>query len=114
MAQTGAADSQTSNIMQRVTFVRYTAKPDRAAENEALSRAVFAELRATAPEHVVYALFRNGSDFVHLFVNLHGEDSDALTELPTFKAFSKEGPDRWEAPANVTRLSLNLVDSYGL
>ena len=30
--------------MPRITLVRYTAKPDRAQENEALSRAVFKEL----------------------------------------------------------------------
>src|SRR5258708_650556 len=42
--------------MQRVTLVRYAAKPDRAAENETLARAVFAELRAAAPDHVAYAL----------------------------------------------------------
>ena len=38
--------------MQRVTLVRYTTKPDRAAENEALSRAVFAQLRTAPPEGV--------------------------------------------------------------
>jgi hypothetical protein len=52
-----------------VTLVRYTAKPDRADENEALSRAVFKELKAMAPAHVTYALFRNGLEFAHLFVN---------------------------------------------
>ena len=36
--------------MQRVTVVRYTTKPDHTAENEALSRAVFAQLRSAPPE----------------------------------------------------------------
>ena len=76
--------------MQRVTLVRYTAKPDRAAENETLARAVFAELRAASPDHLAYALFRDGQDFVHLFVNTAADDSDALTELPSFKAFAKD------------------------
>jgi len=40
--------------MQRVTLVRYTTKPERAAENEALSRAVFAQLRSAPPEGVAY------------------------------------------------------------
>jgi hypothetical protein len=39
--------------MQRVTLVRYTAKPDRAAENEKLSRAVFAQLRNASSEGIV-------------------------------------------------------------
>jgi hypothetical protein len=37
-----------TKIMQRVTLVRYAAKPDRTAENETLARAVFAELRVAA------------------------------------------------------------------
>jgi len=37
--------------MQRVTLVRYTAKPDRADENETLARAVFADLRTAAPDN---------------------------------------------------------------
>lgn len=68
--------------MQRVTLVRYTAKPDRAEENQALSLAVFSELKITKPEHVAYAVFRDGADFVHLFVNLREDDSAAVTELP--------------------------------
>jgi hypothetical protein len=100
--------------MQRVTFVRYTAKPDRADENEALSRAVFAELKVKSPDHIAYALFRNGLDFVHLFVNTESTDASALTELASFKAFSKDGNARYEAPPEVTRLELQLVASYGL
>ena len=100
--------------MQRVTLVRYAAKPDRADENEALSRAVFAELRATAPEHVTYALFRDGDDFVHLFVNTRTEDASVLTELPSFKAYSKDVGDRCQAPPEVMRLGLHLLESYGL
>ena len=99
--------------MQRVTLVRYTAKPDRAEENERLSKAVFAELKGSRPDHVAYALFRDGPEFLHLFVNLEGDDSAAVTELPTFKAFSKDIAERSEAAPEVTRLSLRLVDSYG-
>ena len=100
--------------MQRVTLVRYAAKPDRAAENEALSRAVFAELRATVPDHLAYALFRDGADFVHLFVNTRADDSNALTELPSFKAYARDVAERCVAPPEVTRLSLRLLESYGL
>jgi hypothetical protein len=100
--------------MQRVTLVRYTAKPDRAEENEALSRAVFAELKATAPEHTVYALFRDGLDFVHLFINTRSDDSDALTELASFKAYAKDVRERCEAPPQPTHLVFELLESYGL
>ena len=100
--------------MQRVTIVRYTAKPDRADENEALSRAVFAELRATRPDAVAYALFRDGADFLHLFINLKADDSEAVTGLPSFQAFSKDAADRYAAAPEVVRLGLELVESYGL
>lgn len=100
--------------MQRVTLVRYTAKPDRAAENEALSRAVFAELKAAAPDHVAYALFRDGAEFVHLFVNTEADDSSAVTELPSFKIYAKDVVERCEAPPEPMRLSLRLLESYGL
>jgi hypothetical protein len=99
--------------MQRVTFVRYTAKPDRAEENEALSRAVFTELHAAKPSGVAYALFRSGNEFVHLFVNLEEDSSDILTERPVFKAFSAGGPERWEAPPEVIRLATDMIASYG-
>jgi hypothetical protein len=100
--------------MQRVTLVRYTAKPDRAAENETLARAVFAELRATAPDNVAYALFRDGVDFVHLFINTQEDDSSPVTELRSFKAFAKDVVGRCEVPPDPMRLSLELLEAYGL
>ena len=100
--------------MQRVVFVRYTVKPDQIAINEKLSRAVFKELRAAAPEHLSYALFRNGADFVHSFVNLRGNDSEALIGLPSFKAFSQDVNARAAGPIEQIRLEVNLLESYGL
>jgi quinol monooxygenase YgiN len=99
--------------MQRVTIVRYATKPGRADENEALSRAVFAELNQKPMQPIAYALMRNGDEFLHLFLNLAQDDADALTELPSFKAFSADGPDRWIAPPEIIRVGMNLVDSYG-
>ena len=109
----GRRRSTRETIMPRVTLVRYTAKPERAPENEILSKAVFAELTAAAPDHIAYALFRDGPEFLHLFVNLKGDDSSPVTELPTFKAFSRDIAERCEASPQTTRLSLPLVASYG-
>jgi hypothetical protein len=109
----GEAAKSGTAIMQRVTLVRYAAKPDRAAENEALSKAVFAELKAAAPANVGYALFRNGLEFVHLFVNLKDDDSSPVTELPSFKAYVKDIVERCEAPPESTRLTLQVLDTYG-
>jgi hypothetical protein len=99
--------------MQRVTIVRYTTKPDHGAENEALSRAVFAQLKSAAPEGVAYALFRNGNEFVHVFLNLRADESAPVTELPTFKAFQEGVVERCEIPPQATRLAVQLVDCYG-
>src|SRR5260370_27503665 len=109
-----APPDERTKLMQRVVLVRYTAKPDRAAENETLARAVFAELRAAAPEHVAYALFRDGVDFVHLFINFQAADSNAVTELATFKAYVKEIGERCEPPPAQTPLRTRLLESYGL
>lgn len=100
--------------MQRVTLVRYTAKPGRADENEALSRAVFDELRTTAPQHVAYLLLRNGDEFVHLFVNARDEDAAVLTELPSFKAYGKSVSERSVEVPVPLRIGAMLLDSYGL
>ena len=94
-------------------MVRYAAKPDQADENEALSLKVFDELKKVQPDHVVYALFRDGVDFVHLFVNLREDDATDLIGLPTFQAFAQGMDARCEAPPETTRLGLNLLASYG-
>jgi len=99
--------------MQRVTLVRYTTKPDRAAENEALSRAVFAQLRSAPPQDVAYALLRDGNEFIHVFLNLKADESAPITELPAFKTFQKDIAERCEVPPQATRLAAELVDSYG-
>ena len=53
--------------MKRV-MVRYKVKPDRAAENEELIRAVYDELAQTKPSGFRYATFQldDGVSFVHL------------------------------------------------
>jgi hypothetical protein len=99
--------------MQRVALVRYAVKPNRADENEKLARAVHAELRATRPD-VTYLLFRDGTDFTHLFVNSHEADSDVLTALPSFKAYMKDFSDRYVAPPEVVRIDARLLEAYGL
>ncbi|MDE3115399.1 MAG: hypothetical protein KGL26_07345 [Pseudomonadota bacterium] len=99
--------------MQRATIVRYTTKPERADENEALSRAVFAELRRKPGQPFAYALLRQGDDFLHLFLNLEADSADSLVELDSFKAFAAGGAKRWTGPAEIGRYSMNLVEAYG-
>ncbi len=99
--------------MQRITMVRYTTKPDHADENEKLARSVFAQLRSSRPDGLAYGLFRDGNEFIHLFVNLKEDAAAPLTELSTFKTFSEGISERCEVQPNPTRLAVQLVESYG-
>jgi hypothetical protein len=56
--------------MRRVFMVRYKVKPDQAANNEQLIRAVFEELQITQPDGIRYSTFRldDGVTFVNLVV----------------------------------------------
>lgn len=101
--------------MQRLTIVRYKVKPEFVAENEQLSHAVFDRVRRDRPEGIDYSLFKeaDGQSFVHVFRNQREDDSDILTELPEFKAFSADMNARCESSPEITRLSVDAVDSYG-
>jgi len=101
--------------MPRVTIVRYKVKPEAIDENENLSHAVFDRVRRDQPEGIAYGLFRedDGQSFVHVFVNLLGDTSDAVTGSPEFDAFQAEISARCIIPPNVTRLNVTAVDSYG-
>jgi hypothetical protein len=101
--------------MQRVTIVRYKVKPESVAENEALSRAVFDRVRRDQPQGVSYGLFReaDGQSFIHVFVNVLEDNSDAVTGLPEFDAFQADISARCLIAPQVTREAASLVDSYG-
>mgnify|MGYP001218956108 CR=1 FL=1 len=86
-------------------LIRYTTKPEHAAQNEELIRAVYEQLRQDRPEGLRYAAFRlsDGVTFLHLVQN---EDNDKPSPLLAVKAFGEfqeglaerraEGPSRDE------------------
>jgi hypothetical protein len=95
------------------TMVRYTVKPDRAEDNEALVREVYAELREKAPEGLQYATFvlGDGVSFVH--VARYDENSDGnlvLTEMAAFKMFQSGLGERTDVAPAAT--PLREVGSY--
>ena len=97
--------------MRRV-MVRYKVKPDRAAENEALVRAVYEELARTQPAGLHYATFalEDGVSFAHLST-LDGEDGrNPLTEVEAFARFQEGIGDRCEEGPVVVQL--REVGSY--
>jgi hypothetical protein len=58
-------------------------------------------------------VFRDGADFVHVFLNLAADDAVVLTGTPAFQAFAKGVPERTLAPPDQILISAELVDSYG-
>ena len=75
--------------MRRV-MVRYKVKPERAAENEELVRAVYDELQRTAPDGLRYATFRleDGVSFVHVSPRPRTA-RNPLTEVEAFARFQE-------------------------
>ena len=95
--------------MRRV-MVRYKVKPDRAAENEALVRAVYEELAASEPPGLRYATYRleDGVTFVHL-ATVEG-DRNPLSEVEAFARFQADIRDRCDEPPVATEAQ--TIGSY--
>ena len=90
------------------TIVRYRVKPDRVAENEALVRAVYAELHDTRPDGIAYATYKlaDGVTFVHIArSDLPDGSSAPLTELAAFQEFTRDVRDRCDEPPIVLEAS---------
>jgi hypothetical protein len=97
----------------RQLVIRYRVKPDQGERNAELIRAVFDELRASAPEGFHYATFQvdDGRTFVH-FVTETDPEHSPLPELPAFQRFSAGVRERCEEPPVTTEL--RQIDSYRL
>jgi hypothetical protein len=97
--------------MRRV-MVQYTVKPDRAAENEELVRAVFDELERTRPDGLRYATFQlpDGAGFLHLAETEEGRDP--LSRVQAVQHFRRGIADRCEEAPVATEL--RLIGSYRL
>ena len=92
-------------------MVRYTTTEAHAETNEAMIRAVFAELRARLPKGIRYDSYRVGAGptFVHI-ASLDVPGDNPLTALPSFAAFQERLKDRCVEPPVVSDLS--PVGSY--
>ncbi|HEY0364261.1 MAG TPA: hypothetical protein VGC83_18430 [Solirubrobacteraceae bacterium] len=90
----------------RQVMVRYTVKPDRVEENEALVRAVYDELHRTAPPGLRYATFRlaDGVSFVHLSATETDDGRNPLVDLQAFARFQEAIGERCDQPPVVTEL----------
>ena len=90
--------------MRRV-MVRYTVKPDQAARNEELVRAVYDELQRRQPDGLGYATFRldDGVTFVHIAAV--DAERNPLSDLPAFKDFLEGIADRCDDPPATAELT---------
>jgi hypothetical protein len=88
------------------TIVRYKVKPDRAAENVELVRAVYDELERTQPAGLRYATFQldDGLTFIHVAVNETDSPRSPLNEVAAFQEFAREIADRCEEEPRATEV----------
>ena len=82
----------------KAIVVRYQVKPDRAAENQQLIEAVFADLDEREPEGFTYKVFRleDGVSFLHVVIEHDVDEPDSLQAVPAFQAFVAGIADRCE------------------
>jgi hypothetical protein len=83
----------------RQTIIRYTVKPERAAENEAYVSKVFEALARVRPADLRYTTLKleDGVSFVHI-VSYESADEMSLKNLDEFKEFSAHVRDRCVEP----------------
>lgn len=95
------------------SMVRYKVRPERAEENAALVRAVYAQLAQEQPAGLRYATFRlpDGVSFMHVVIETD-QPGRILGEFDAFKAFSANIEERCDEPPVVTEIT--LVGSYGV
>ena len=88
----------------RQVMVRYKVKPDRAAENEELVRAVYEELHRTQPDGLRYATFKldDGVGFVQVSQSEDGRNP--LSDVEAFARFQEGIGDRCEEGPVVAQL----------
>jgi len=88
-----------SNVM-----VRYQVKPERAAENERLVRAVYDELVRAAPDGFRYAtvVLDDGVSFVHIASITTDDGHNPLRDITAFAEFQSEVGARCEQAPSAT------------
>ena len=88
----------------KTIVVRYQVKPERAAENQTLIEAVFADLEEREPRGFTYKVFRleDAVSFIHVVIEHDVDDPESLQDVPAFQAFVADIADRCDvAPVAV-------------
>jgi hypothetical protein len=98
----------------RCVMVRYKVKEGRAAENEALVRAVYEELHETDPDGLRYATFKLPDElsFVHVAAVDTEDGKNPLADVKAFARFQENIAERLEEGPET--IQLTEVGSFGL
>jgi hypothetical protein len=96
----------------KATVVRYQTRPERAAENQQLIEAVFADLEDLEPEGFTYKVFRleDGVSFIHVVIEHDLENPESLAAVPAFQRFVASIDERCETPPVAT--GATIVGGY--
>jgi protein-tyrosine phosphatase len=96
----------------KTTVVRYEARPERAALNQELIEAVFAELEDLEPEGFTYKVFRleDGVSFIHVVIEHDVEHPESLAAVPAFQRFVAGIDERCQTPPVAT--GATIVGGY--
>jgi hypothetical protein len=94
-------------------IIRYKVKPDQAALNTELVRAVYDELQEANPDGFHYATFQldDGRTFIHVVAQENGR-SDPLPELEAFQRFRADVRERCEEGPIASKAT--TVGTFGL
>lgn len=92
-------------------IVQYEVKPEHADNNEALVRAVYAELQDMQPDHFHYATFvaEDGVSFTHVASRDDGSPNP-LAECSAFAEFQRDIASRCASPPSAR--TMREVGSY--
>src|SRR5258705_12126156 len=95
------------------SMVRYKVQADRADENVALVKAVYAQLAEAQPEGLHYATFRlpDGVSFMHIVIE-SDQPGRVLNEIAAFRAFTADIEARCDEPP--VAMEITLVGSYAV
>lgn len=98
---------------RKTILVRYRAKPECAADNEAMVRRVFEALAQSGPPGVHYRVWRegDGNTFVHMSTRPADAQGNPLLQVDAFRAFVSSIKERCEDPP--AELVLRLLGEYG-
>jgi hypothetical protein len=103
------ADQDEEDTMTRL--ISYKTKPEQAAGNAELVKAVFAELGEAKPEGLRYLTLRLDDDtFVHLVATEAADGTSALPQLAAFQAFQQGVRERCAEPPLVRQAT--VVGNY--